>query len=309
MQNVAVSIITYNPDIITLIKLLKSLPPKLDIYIIDNGSSNFKSINNSLITEFYKYNLHVMCNNENKGIGVALNQALAIALRENKDWLLTMDQDSVCGEEYLVAMSDFIEKDKLKGNKNEPLAVIIPTINDENFKKNIEGSLVHRLLLYRSNRKKRLMPITSGSLINTRFAETIGGFYSDLFIDAVDHDFDFSVYENNGRIEKCKKAILYHSLGAPISKYVCGIKFVFSGHNPIRYYYIYRNRWLVFYKHKKMALMWLLKCLLWSIYEIMTIMIIVDNKKKYISAVYSGTLDGVFMRKRQHQDIYDRYAR
>ena len=80
-SDIAIIVVTYNPDISVLSNVLTELDAYNDIYISDNGSNNFEDIYK--VSLQYR-NVFLINNRENVGIGVAQNVALDQILKQEK---------------------------------------------------------------------------------------------------------------------------------------------------------------------------------------------------------------------------------
>lgn len=192
MNGICASIITFNPNIKRLEYTIKSIYNQVDCLVfIDNNSNNIDEI---MVLVNKLESINIIKNNKNEGIAKALNQAKDYALSENKEWLLTLDQDSICPlnliNEYLrYTNNDNIGILTLAIKKNGILD--IPTTNIE---------YVERC-------------ITSGSLMNLRVLDKVGGFDEAMFIDWVDHDICKKERNLGYLIVKVNSIYLDHELG------------------------------------------------------------------------------------------------
>lgn len=233
---IAISIVTYNPDINTIrntVKLCNHFG--LHVYVFDNASNNFSKLE-EMISKFS--NVHLTKEKENKGIAYALNSNFSLAKADGYCWLITLDQDSIISEEFLNKYLTVIEK-----MNNEPcITIICPKIIDKNINEVIFGGDGKYEEITDAEKL-----ITSGSCIRVSGWQKVGGFYNKLFIDFVDTDFQEKILLANLRIIRCNEIILLHSVGK-----ACNIKIGpwvihCSNHNGFRRYYMVRNR-LYFYR-------------------------------------------------------------
>ena len=91
---VCAGIVTYNPDIKRLQENIAAIVYQVSkVFIVDNCSENVESIEKVI----GKYATIVLIkNDQNEGIAKALNQIMLKAKRYGYNWMLTLDQDSVC---------------------------------------------------------------------------------------------------------------------------------------------------------------------------------------------------------------------
>lgn len=100
--------------------------------------------------------------------------------------------------------------------------------NIKNYEKECEDVFVERT-------------ITSGSIINVRIANKIGGFNTDLFIDGVDHEYCYKIRDRGYKILKFGGIFMEHHIGSPVMYRFLWRTVIPSNHNAIRRYYITRN--------------------------------------------------------------------
>ena len=94
--------VTYNPDIDCFKAQLQSLQYQLDdCVIVDNGSKNVAEIEG--LCQQYQYDLIKL--NTNRGLSYAQNIGIEDAISRGANYLLLLDQDSVLGEDFIMAMS------------------------------------------------------------------------------------------------------------------------------------------------------------------------------------------------------------
>lgn len=230
---ISAGITTYNPDLERFALNVQAVMSQVAyLMVIDNGSSNFDEMDR-LLSSICPGAI-VISNGENKGVATALNQVLTKSHALGSEWVLLLDQDSVVQENMVELMSGYIAEDT---------AILSPFIIDRN-RSYADLELLPEVEPF-------MWPITSGSLINLKIADKIGGFQESLFIDFVDDEFSIRVYLNGYKSLRVNSARLYHEIGhlAPVGlpfphfdNGVFTIRRAFSsGHTPIRHYYQVRN--------------------------------------------------------------------
>lgn len=298
MINICASIITYNPDTITLQNNINALLSNNinNIIIFDNASINIKYIED-LLLKFNNMHTILIKNIQNKGIAFALNKCLKLAHELHFEWILTLDQDSILTLNYLNNMTCYIK---------EGVGLIAPEISDQNLltQDQMHTSTTQSLFRHYIRNKRSIlpMPITSGSLTNVEAAIICGGFNDCFFIDSVDYDLDLKLHEHGYKIIYASKAKLNHSLGHPKGHYFLKWYFTASGHPAWRYYYMSRNTWLIFYNHHKSSISssWCWSTLLHSINPLLILYTIIANNwdMLYLKYIIIGNIDGIFKKKR-----------
>lgn len=225
-------VVLYNPEIDQVKKNIATYLSFVDkLFIIDNSDqSNEDSF--SGISGKIQY----LANLKNEGIAKVLNYAAKKSLAEGFDLLLTMDQDSFFEESMISRYFDNVEKIDW-----ERLAMvgITPKSYADRDKLAQDSEPIY---------SEKPLIITSGSLLNLKLFEVLGGFNEKLFIDAVDYDYCLKSIVKGYRIGQFENIYLYHVGGEP--KIVFGRKVAL--YSPERYYFIFRNHlylWIKYFGH------------------------------------------------------------
>ncbi len=232
-HKIAAGIILYNPNLERLRQNIDAIFPQVDaVYVVDNASANPDAIT-MLLDEFKLTSLR---NDTNLGVACALNQLMNMAQAEQKEWLLTLDQDSVSSTDLIGQLSFFIDSFPRAG-------ILCPVISDRSF--GIEHPPTH------THATTALQEcITSASLTRIDAWLDVGGFDQRLFIDAVDTDFCISLHEHGWDVLQVNSARLIHEIGHAATKHmIFGRSYIAFNHAPLRYYYIARNMVFISRKH------------------------------------------------------------
>lgn len=225
-KKIACGVVFYNPQP----KEVKNISSYLNvfdkIYIYDNSlncNEEYKKINNKKIEYIY--------NGKNDGLSKAYNIMCKKAIIESYNYICLLDQDSLFLKEDIIRIIDKIEK-----NKNDKIAIFCPQI----IYKNLKDKVV--------NKKEEEVEwcISSGTFLDLNSFKVIGEFDENYFIDRVDSDYCYQLKKAGYKILKLNDSILKQELGNSEIKF----NQVVIEHNPVRNYYIFRNR-LYFYKKNK----------------------------------------------------------
>ena len=226
-------VVLYNPSENVKTNINTYLNNLDKLYVVDNSpipNNNEKNFTNSKI--------EYISNNGNKGIANALNVACKRAIKDEADWMLTMDQDSSFKDNGLGKMIIFLNE--LKNNKI--FSEVIGTEYDElailsalqrtgmNFDDDLVGI------------DFPLVVMTSGNLINMKIYNKLGGFKDWLFIDAVDFEYCLNAKKHKYKVIQMNTVELNHNLGKIEKKKILNKKTYITNHNAVRRYYITRNR-------------------------------------------------------------------
>ncbi|MEE5988831.1 glycosyltransferase [Ligilactobacillus equi] len=201
---ICAGIVLYNPEIELLKKNVEVLYKQVEeILLYDNGSDNILKV----IEAFSNYeNITIKNGIKNKGIAHALNEILEWADSKNYEWVLTMDQDSICSKSIIKEYSEYLNSDKV--------ALICPFVLNngkvtfEEYKKmNLPKS---------SEITDPVKCITSACLTNVKITKKLKGFNDSLFIDCVDIDLNCKVLEAGYRIIQVNTTYMIQQMGKGI---------------------------------------------------------------------------------------------
>ena len=223
MSGICAGIVSYNPDITRLQKNINSILPQVDkLYVVDNGSSNILEVKKICGND---ENIVILANSDNYGIARALNQLCEMAEEERYDWILTLDQDTVCPDDLIVKMVPYTNKDDL--------GIICPAVYYEGIGKNKQSdnevTYVYACM-------------TSASLTRIKAWREAGGFREEYFIDFVDNEFCMKLKLHGYKVLRVNSCVINHQLGTSSEKRLFGVIPVrYSSHSPLRFYYMVRN--------------------------------------------------------------------
>ncbi len=277
-NNTCAAVITYFPDNEILLRLKRIQKQVPEIIIIDNASSENCL---SILREFSRLQtVQLLENNKNEGIGKALNQASAVAIKSGFYWMLTLDQDTVINDdmfEILVAIyhrcnhrSPLIGSNYWSTVKNKK-QISCPGESDNAF-------IEQRTL------------ITSGTLMKLELIKSIGGFREDYFIDSVDHEYCLRARANNFPVVISCKSLMSHSIGQLRTK---TNRFQAFEHPPIRKYYIARNTLVTLKNYFNREPVWAIRQILRLATEFTSIILFEQDKKNKSYAFIQGIIDGI----------------
>lgn len=230
---IAAGIVLYNPDEGRLRQNIEAILPQVDaLYIVDNASQDAEAIDRLLAA----YGLTAQRNATNAGIAAALNQLMLQGESMQMDWVLTLDQDSVCPPDLISTMRPFAKSQEQAG-------IICPVIVDRSFGMEHAPSNAEDATSVQEC-------ITSASLTRVMAWRQTGGFDERLFIDAVDTDFCLTLHEHGWQVLRINSLHLLHEIGhAATCHTLFGRTYIAFNHAPVRYYYIARNMVFLSRKH------------------------------------------------------------
>jgi rhamnosyltransferase len=197
------------------------------IYVVDNTEKKF--FNSALFDSIKKLEkVSYIANYDNYGIAKALNQAVGAAQKDGFEYILTMDQDSVVEEKHIEKLFAIVRKNGLDLSK---IGIISPFHKTHSGCVNTETEEI----------TDKLMVMTSGNLLNIDAYNKIGGFWEELFIDRVDHEYCLRLSINKYRVVQVNTVFLEHPVGKMTEHVLFHKTYFATNHPPIRRYYISRN--------------------------------------------------------------------
>lgn len=146
---------------------------------LENISNNFEIIifKNSKIDFIVNHNnLTLLGNEENQGLGKALNEINNYVLKKGGAKFLYFDQDTNFNNESINLIFDNQEY------KNSQIV---------NYRKS---------KTFKVNKKKWQFIINSGSLFDSNSIYNIGGFNEEFFVDIIDFEISYRIIKNGGEI-------------------------------------------------------------------------------------------------------------
>ena len=277
MAKIAGVVIVYYPDFSKLLLNIGTYVDEIEqLFVVFNSPVSDENVND---LNSRHSNLQLQFNNENAGIAAALNQTAQKALSLGYEWLLTMDQDSgFLSAEFFKAFGR---------SSNENIAVFSPNPELSETTKGENPDATEEILC----------AITSGSLLNLKIWDKIGGFEEKLFIDEVDNDYCLKAISSGFKIIRFVNIPLIHELGQNKAVSFLFRKYTIIIHPPLRNYYIFRNNLYIFSKYKKefptfvrsrkiMLLKVFLKIILFSSERVQNCRFIIRGIKDHYNSTY-----------------------
>lgn len=246
MKNCCAGIVLHNPEPERLKENMAAIENQVEtIILVDNNSL----MGEELLREYQKPNKFIIRNKENAGVATALNQICEKSLSLGYEWVLLLDQDSVCSSGMMDAYNRYASE--------ESIALLTPYIIDINKLTVAEYS---RMKLPEISEVE--WAITSGSAIRLQAWVEIGGFDEGLFIDSVDIDYSRRLKINGYKQIRVNKEYLLQEVGHAEPTWIRRIhvdnsgkyaikRYYRSNHSLLRQYYMARNSIIVARKYKR----------------------------------------------------------
>lgn len=235
MEKIFAGIVLYNPDIERLKENVDNIINQVSrVILVNNGAENTEEIEQYL-DGLEKQKIIYENLNKNKGIAAALNVIVNKCIDYNVNWVMTLDQDTVCNKDIVQKYRKYLKMDNVGQLTCEYI--------DRNFKNEDKKN--------KYGIRKISWCITSAALLNINAWKKVGGFDERLFIDEVDYDICLSMREKGYYIYQIDFIGFVHEIGEGKSKKI-GNKIIKTwNHSAFRRYYSTRNAMIVARKHSE----------------------------------------------------------
>ncbi|MCE5194177.1 MAG: glycosyltransferase family 2 protein [Nitrospiraceae bacterium] len=285
-------IVTYNPDFLTIGQILNKLADQVNrIIIIDNFSQNgfcdwIKAEKNYKNMTFFL--------NENMGLGYAYNLGVKKARESGCSHIILFDQDSVPESNMVIILMNAFNNLKQQGYKISAVGPVYHDLRTDLF------SPFMRLGWFRFNQIKSMdsiyVPadflISSGSLISLETINDIGTMDESLFIDKIDIEWFLRARSLGYCAWGVSNAFMEHSIGESARQIWGFRRKIFFQHKPFRYYYIFRNSFLL-YRREYMSVKWMSADII-SLLQIFVFLLLTGrSREKIFQMIFKGIFDGV----------------
>jgi rhamnosyltransferase len=289
MPNTVAIIVTYNPKVELLQKVINSIINQISYcIIIDNGNTVF---------EFnYKEKLEIINLSKNYGIAYAQNRGIEYAIKLNADFIVLSDQDTVFPFDYMAKnISAYHELRQYK------LAALVPVFfnSNKNAKSPVMSKKFSRAKEFSVPYIETAQAIASGSFIPIDTLKKIGYMNEKLFIDYVDFEWCWRATMLGYKIFTISSLVIYHQLGDR-AKNIFNIQVTIR--NPIRYFYMIRNGYYLIIHSPVLTLFEKLLFLKRIFIHSLGIMIIEHNTKS-IQLIGCAMFEGISGRMKHYDEI------
>lgn len=215
----------------------------------------------------------------NAGVAMGLARIMSYAAENGFDWVLTIDQDSVCNPGLVEEYSKYIDLPKV--------GMLTCCIVDRNF---FQSSG------FRCDEKYRRVEkcITAGSFTSINAYSHTAGYDEQMFIDGVDWDICYGLRRHGYFIYQINFDGVIQEVGHGKNVSLFGKQYIAYGEPPLRNYYGARNDIYLARKYPEMISMW--KTRIREIRAEVIVLLYEDQKFAKIYNRLRGVRDGFRMR-------------
>lgn len=275
---VAAVVVAYNPDS-NFTHRISTLARQVGVVVIVDNASTAASRAPWAWAE-RRAGFEVIMNDQNIGIGAALNQGVAWARRQGYGYVLTLDQDTTPGPTMVEELAGILLDRGISGE----IGMVGANYRDTNTgKEAASGS--------GKGHMESFTVITSGSLLPAEAYERVGPFREDLFIDLVDIEYCLRLRAHGYRILMSSAPLMDHSLGQGHVIRVAGKRLACMNQPASRKYYASRNRLIVFREFMRSEPRWALGEIGRIYQETALIVLFEDGKRRKLRAILLGIVD------------------
>ncbi len=288
-------VVSFFPDIATLRRLFIATIPQVDaLVVVDNGTSD------AAFDEFCAYTENdkvvILKQPRNIGLAAAFNCGIAWARERGFSHVLLLDQDSEPAQGMVGALMQAFTA----SSSSRRVAAVGPRFHDAREDRYAPfvriGFPVSRKIY--STGKDGLVDcdflISSGSLIPLDVVDDIGAMDEGLFIDNVDLEWSFRALAKGYALIGVCTTTMHHRLGHSRRQLPFGLGRIVV-HDPIRLYYIMRNR-LLLYRLPHTPAVWIAQDVPRVAVKFLLFSVLIRPRPRNIRFMLAGLRDGLIGR-------------
>lgn len=261
--------------------------------VVDNGSSDADLARLSSVPS-----VQVMPQGRNLGIATALNLGVDRAAELGFSHAILFDQDSRPERGFAAALAT-------TAAAHPRAAIVVPRIVEQGSSSRpylwarrhpAIPFAFQRVACVGADLPEVTMAITSGSLVEIDAWRALGGMDESLFIDYVDIDHCLRVVRSGRTIAVSAGAVLLHRLGNRRERRLAGVTLRPTNHEPVRHYFMARNRVRLWRRHACARPEWAAFDLSYLVYNTLRVLLSESARWRKLKAMTLGTWDGLLGR-------------
>ena len=284
-------IVTYQPELALLERVLDALLPQVgQVVIFDNGSTleGFDAFAEVAAGR----GSTLLRSPHNVGLATGFNRGIERARDVGTDFVLLLDQDSVLAPDAVaILLARWQEL-----NQTQPVAAVGAQFHDP--RSGLLGAFVrigfpfnHKLIGGPGECIECDFLISSGCLIPIAVIDRVGAMDDALFIDNIDLDWSFRATAQGLRLYGVCDACMQHRIGDDLRP----SRWIRTGaliHSPARLYYMMRNRVLL-YRRRETPLKWIAQDVPRLFGKLARMSLLVAPRVRNLRAMCRGLWDGL----------------
>lgn len=296
-------IVSYYPNTSELLESLISLKGEVEeICLVENGST--LDIQNEIKNIIQKEKKRIpsikwIQMDSNIGLAAAQNIALEYGLKNNFDFYLFLDDDSILQKGSVANLKQFLIENPKYGlvgseiiHEGSKRIQKYPTISSH-------GWIIRK---YINNNETSLNDVSSiiasGSLLRLNCLKTIGLMRAAYFIDYIDIEFCLRIRSLGWKIAVIKNSKIIHKLGEERAVNLTLGKIYPTNHSPLRRYYMTRNRIWTWKMYAFTFPKWFIYDFINFCFDIVRFSIFDQDKFNKWKMFSKGILDGILKKEK-----------
>jgi rhamnosyltransferase len=292
--------VTYNIEASFQEALESYLGQVEQVIIVDNSTQRVSRERLIHMAQDWGERVNLIRNDQNLGLARAQNMGITVALEQDADWILMMDDDSLAGPEMVVRLIQAMTRYRLSPKTR----ILVPRYQEQAVKRKAkyvtspDGRFrLPRFAIEDFSRQpvveNLFIAISSGSLIQASLFREIGMIRESFNIDYLDVDFCLRAIAHGDRIAAVGDALLQHHLGAQTEHRLLGWRFWAWNHPPKRRFTIYRNRTRLWREYLFRFPGFILYDMLASLQDLFRILAFERHRSKKLAAALKGAWRGL----------------
>jgi len=290
-SDVCAVIVSYKPRIGMLRSVVDSVVHQVGTVLLFDNATPDPALADYL-NAIDSPSVEVMRSPSNVGLGAAMNHAIAHAKQRGFGYLLLLDQDSVPDP----AMVSLLKIALQQLQRSERVAAVGPQFRDSRSGYvapfiRVAFPASQQLFGGPGQRIQCDFLISSGTLLSLDALATIGGMDESLFIDNVDLEWCFRAVHRGFALYGVCDAQMGHSIGDSLRASRLK-RSGFMVHQPLRLYYIMRNRVLL-YGRKETPGRWIAQDVPRLVLKFVGTALFLSPRRAYLRCMILGLYDAI----------------
>ncbi len=293
-KNVCAVVVAYQPDTACITSLLKAIQPQVGgLVVINNGRPG-----TVVLPEFAEHGtgcFSVLDMGRNMGVGAAQNRGIDWAKHHGYSHVILFDQDSEPGRDMVeILLAAWAELTR----SGLPVAAVGPKLVDRRDRWTAPFVTIGAFCVKRADCDKNGYTqtdflVSSGMLAAISEYEKVGMLDEGLFIDNVDLDWCFRARQQGLSLYGVCEASMLHQIGdAKVCASVFGRVYTIYQHQPLRQYYIMRNR-ILLYRRAYSPYAWVVQDIVRAVGKGLLTLVLFSQRRLNFQMMLSGFVDGL----------------
>lgn len=274
-----------------------SLKGQVDhVIIVDNSTDGGETARVNTRLRDAQPDFVTLIDSPENNLALAQNLGIDAALAKGHDWVLLLDHDSRLGAGMIAAM----ESAYFQNMKRDTIGIIAPALEDAGAGEHVMLKARQKFWFTKPKFDARtpiidnlLFAVASGSLIPRRVFTAETRMDEGFVIDGVDTDFCLNLVKRGWRIMAVRDAKLTHRIGERKTHHLFGLSVQTTNHAPIRRYYQFRNRVIVWRRYFFAQPGYVIHDMMQAVNELWRIQLFEQDRQTKTNHILAGLVDGL----------------